>query len=88
MSQYPLVAADISLAQHWESFSNMLMSSMNFSSTLESQPEESDDLPDIPAASEEDQEAESARNNNILSSACDPGADEEMTQGFVTYTFS
>ena len=88
MSQYPLVAADISLAQHWESFSNMLMTSMNFSSTLESQPEESDDLPDIPAASEEDQEAESARNNSILSSACDPGADEEMTQRFVAYTFS
>ena len=88
MSQYPLVAADISLAQHWESFSNMLMTSMNFSSTLESRPEESDDLPDIPAASEEDQEAESARNNNILSSACDLVADEEKTQRFVTYTFS
>ena len=66
----------------------MLMTSMNFSSTLESQPEESDDLPDIPAASEEDQEAESARNNSILSSACDPGADEAVTQRIVAYTIS
>lgn len=35
VSNYPLIAADVSLAQQWESFSTMLMSSMNFSSTLE-----------------------------------------------------